>query len=130
MLTRFRSQAFLITLGLILGGATAADADMIQVSITNDDIEDVFVTVTDLNTQTPTPVLTGERLNSHASKVVSITADGNGRGHLSWAATRVPGTTGCGSGESKDLNAGDTVSVTARGDCTEALKRKALGKKT
>jgi hypothetical protein len=121
-------RAAFVLFAVIVGGAANA-ADLIQVTINNDDLEDVFVSVYDLNTQNTLPVLVGERINFHGSKQISVTADGNGRGHITWAAKRASGNPGCGSGESKDLNNGDAVSVVAKDECTAALTKKALGNK-
>jgi hypothetical protein len=116
-------------LGATLSAFSANAADMIQVIIENDDLQDVFVSVYDANTQNNQPILSGERINFHASKTINITADGNGHGHVGWVAKRASGSDGCGNGESKDLNNGDTVSVVAKDQCTDALSKKAMGKK-
>jgi hypothetical protein len=128
MQSRIIFRAALISFAVIVGAAANA-ADMIQVTINNDDLEDVFVSVYDSNTQNTQPVLVGERINFHQGKQISITADGNGRGHITWAAKRASGSPGCGSGESKDLNNGDSVSVVAKDECTTALTKKAMGNK-
>jgi hypothetical protein len=116
---------------LLLFEVSTAFADSLTVRIQNDDTQDVYVSVYDQNTMNHNPVLSGERINEGQYKDISITADGNSRGSISWAATRAdPNNPGCGSGDKSGLANNDLVSISAQGTCTDALKRKALGKKS
>jgi hypothetical protein len=59
-----------------------------KVQLHNADIDDLFVTVEDLNTQNHNTVF-NDRLNKGDTKDIDIQEDGNGRGSVTWNATRV-----------------------------------------
>lgn len=117
----------LLLCGCLILLIPVAYADTITVRIQNADTEDLFVTAYDMNTQNHNPVLSGARMNAGNYSDISVTADGDGHGHISWVATRASQSNpGCGQGDSNGLSNLDRVDVVANGPCTDALKRRAL----
>ena len=58
-----------------------------NVFINNDDVVDLFVTVTDNNTQPPSNPLTNKRINHGGASVgIDVQADGDGNANLGWFA--------------------------------------------
>jgi hypothetical protein len=113
----FSRVAFTACLAIMgIGGSFAASINII---IENDDPNDAYVSVRDLNTAGHDPVLTNARINSHDGVPISVTADGSGHGHVSWIATRTDEPpSACGSGDAPDLdNLGRPVSVSMSGSC-------------
>jgi len=86
---------------------------MIQVTINNDDQDDLFVTVKDFNTAAGSTVLDKVRLNYRASTPVSITEDGNGDGNIFWLAVLAKDSTVSKIGNAKPRN-GDQIDVSAQ----------------
>jgi hypothetical protein len=99
---------------------SAARADDVSLTITNNGTSDIVVTVYDLNARPNRPVLAGQRLSGFSSVLVSVAVDGTGRGHVSWTATSErSGTTLCGQDIRHDVAADDSVEVHADADCTQ-----------
>ena len=84
---------------------------MITVNLENDDQNDLFVSVTDLNRAGSPVVLNQVRINQAESLAVEIQEDGHGSGKIAWAAQRVDHPTRT---EHRTVTAtsGDTVEVT------------------
>jgi hypothetical protein len=117
----------LLLCGCLLLLIPVAYADTITVRVQNADTQDLFVTAYDMNTQNHDPVLSGVRINEGNYNDVSVTADGDGHGHITWVATRASQSNpGCGQGDSNGLSNLDRVDVVATGPCTDALKRRVL----
>jgi hypothetical protein len=74
---------------LLLFAGPALSGDGVALNITNDGIEDIFVTVYDMNTNPYTTVVEHERINGFTKVPISATADAMGRANLSWAAISV-----------------------------------------
>lgn len=86
---------------------------LIQVTINNDDPDDIFVTVNDLNTAAGTTVLDKARLIYRASTPVDITMDGGGDGNISWLAVLAKDSTVSKAGNATPRN-GDQIDVAAQ----------------
>ena len=86
---------------------------VISINVSNVDVADIFVKMTDNNTQPPSQVMNGTRLNNQSNPVaVSIQEGGNGQGNVSWTANRTPPDTASKQGAATPSNF-DTVPVTA-----------------
>jgi hypothetical protein len=112
-------------LGLLLSclGAAAEADDMLAITITNDNTNDVTVTVRDLNTLAHTKVLVSQRINGFASVPVSITAGADGTGHLSWVAWTGGDDPKCGRKVRRGIGTNDSVHVYAKSACTARAAR-------
>jgi hypothetical protein len=113
---------FLGLLVLSLGAMAQAD-DMLAISITNDNTNDVLVTVRDLNTLAHTKVLVGQRINGFASIPVSITAGADGTGHLSWVAWTGGDDPKCGRKVRPGVANNASVHVYAKAACPARARR-------
>jgi hypothetical protein len=74
---------------LIVSAASLAkgDTNPNTVTLQNNDLADLFVTVLDMNTPNPmTPPLWQGRLNQHDTHSVQAQTDSNGNSHLYWMA--------------------------------------------
>jgi hypothetical protein len=105
---------FLLTL---LVGATAVGDDMVAIKITNDDADDILVTVYDMNTEPPAAVVFRQRINGFAWIPVSVTAGEAGTGHIRWTATSAAGLRRCGHHGNRELGNDDSVRVFADSSC-------------
>ena len=102
----------------VLAGASVFAGSGLTVSINNDSTDVILVSVYDLNANGSQRVLSNEVINGNASVAVSLAADDQGRGHVSWRArTSDDYMRMCGSGDSGHLNDGDTVTVHADTQC-------------
>jgi hypothetical protein len=98
--------------------AVPALADGIALNISNDGIEDIFVTVYDMNTQPITAVLQHERINGFTTAPIFASVDATGRANLSWTAISVDDSARlCGHGAKRGLEGGALVSVHADSVC-------------
>jgi hypothetical protein len=84
---------------------------MITVNLENDDQNDLFVSVTDLNRAGSPVVLNQVRINQAESLAVEIQEDGHGSGKIAWAAQRVDHPTKT-VHRTVTVGAGDAVEVT------------------
>ncbi len=101
--------------GLLTGGA-ALGGDGINVNITNDGVEDIFVSVYDAATKAP--LIEHQRLNGFSSLSVSATADAQGFGNISWTTISVDNRDRhCGRGNRTGLNNDAVVNVHADSSC-------------
>ena len=109
-----------VILGLLLTllvGATAVGDDLVAVRITNDDADDILVTVYDMNTEPPAAVVFRQRINGFAWIPVSVTAGEAGTGHIRWTATSAAGLRRCGHHGNRELGNDDSVRVFADSSC-------------
>ena len=84
---------------------------MITVNLENDDQNDLFVSVTDLNRAGSPVVLNQVRINQAESLAVEIQEDGHGSGKLEWAAQQVDRPTQT-VHRTVTVSSGDTIEVT------------------
>jgi hypothetical protein len=111
--------AFLTCSALTVGG-TALGGEGVQVNITNDGIQDVMVTVYDMNVHPRRMVLTNARINGFTSVPLSLIADESGHAKLAWTATSLdPKARKCGQASAVAGNDG-TVNVHADTSCGSA----------
>ncbi len=100
---------------LLLVGA-ALGQDGINLSIVNDGIADIYVTVSDENLHTP--IIAHQRLNGFDQLPITATADDKGRANITWKAISVDSRERhCGSGGSTGLQNSATVNVHADSSC-------------
>jgi hypothetical protein len=103
---------------LMLLGAIALAGDGVNLSITNDSINDVFVTVRDMNTNPSVIVLEHKLINGFATIPLSVSADATGRANISWTAIRADALDRrCGHAARKGLDNDANVNVHADSDC-------------
>jgi hypothetical protein len=104
---------------LSMGSLPARADDTVSITITNDNTDDILVTVYDMNTRPHTKVLDGQRINGFASVPVSVTAGAGGTGHVYWRATNLdPGMPQCGRRDKAGLSNGASVHVSAHSQCS------------
>lgn len=84
---------------------------MITISIYNDDVNDLFVSIRDFNTAGHNVVIDQIRINSGDNIPVSIQEDGNGNGHIQWAAIQVSDPNKTKQVDVPDVNPNSTVDV-------------------
>jgi predicted RNA-binding protein with TRAM domain len=84
---------------------------MITVNLENDDQNDLFVSVTDLNRAGLPLVLNQVRINQGESLAVEVQEDGHGSGKVAWAAQQVDYPTRT-VHRTVTVSSGDTVEVT------------------
>jgi hypothetical protein len=98
--------------------AVPALADGVAINVGNDGIEDIFVTVYDMNTQPYTAVLQHERVNAFARVPIFASVDAMGRANVSWSAISVDDSPReCGHEIKVGLKADALVSVHADSEC-------------
>ena len=103
---------------LSMGGPPARANDTVSLTITNDNTDDILVTVYDMNTRPHAKALDGQRISGFASLPVSVTAGAGGTGHVYWRATTLdPNTPRCGQRDKAGLQNGDSVHVSAHSEC-------------
>ncbi len=101
-----------------LGTSTARADDGIALNIKNDGIQDILVTVYDLSTNPPSPVMEHTRLNGFSSAPVTVSSDDVGRANLSWTAVTVDSDfRRCGLGRRHGWRDGASVRVRAHSRC-------------
>jgi hypothetical protein len=110
-----------VILGLLmtlLVGATAVGDDMVSIRVTNDDADDILVTVYDMNAEPPAAVVIRQRINGFAWIPVSVTAGDAGTGHIRWTATSAAAPRRCGHHGNRGLGNDDAVRVFADSSCS------------
>jgi hypothetical protein len=109
----------LAVLGLVAAHGPGARADdNFPITITNDNTDDVIVSLYDLNTTPRSKRLSHQRINGFASIPISVTAGPDGTGHVSWKAVSVdPAIHKCGRKDRPGLQPGASVHVYAKSDC-------------
>ncbi|HEX3396385.1 MAG TPA: hypothetical protein VHS76_06755 [Steroidobacteraceae bacterium] len=109
----------LIVWPAVLLGAAALGGDGVNLTVTNDGIRDVFVTVHDLSSTSSLTVVDHQRLNGFTSIPVSVSADGTGRANVSWTAITVDNhQQQCGHATKNGLADGASVNVHVDSDCS------------
>jgi hypothetical protein len=125
MSTFSHSRSFFILACLLLAGITVHAGDMVAITITNDNTDDVLVTVYDMNTQPPGKLLDGQLINGFASVPISVAAGAGGTGHVSWTATNTdPDNVQCGHKDKPGLTNNASVHVFAHSQCPVRAHRK------
>jgi hypothetical protein len=87
MRSQIRAILILGCLPLLMAG-TARGGYGVAVKITNDDTDDILVTVYDMNAS-PQQVVLSERINGFASVPISVAGDDTGQATLAWTATTI-----------------------------------------
>ena len=96
----------------------ALGGDGINLTVTNDGIVDIYVTVYDVSTKPYTAVASHQRINGFTSIPISASADPTGRANISWTAVGVDNRDRrCGRGTGSNLAADANVNVHADSDC-------------
>jgi hypothetical protein len=115
------SRAFIFgAVPLLLFVVPAFGGDGVALNISNEGIEDIFVTVYDTNTQPYSPVLQHERINGFTKVRIVATADEMGRANLSWSAASVDDRSReCGRGVGAGLENDALISVRVDAACSD-----------
>lgn len=109
-------SAFVIPLLLIAAKALAGDD--VDLRVTNDGVEDLFVTVYDMNTDPYSIVLEHGRINGFATLPIFAAADTTGRAKLYWSAISVDARDSkCGHGTESGLGIHASISVHVDSTC-------------
>jgi hypothetical protein len=74
---------------LLVLAAPALGGEGVDLNITNDGIEDIFVTVYDMTTRPYSTVLEHARINGFTKVPISAMPDATGRANVSWSAITV-----------------------------------------
>jgi hypothetical protein len=107
---------------LVLFAATSLGGEGIDLNITNDGTENIFVTVYDTNTAPPTAVMQNARISGFTTVPVSVTPDVTGKANVSWTATSGDdGARKCGHGVRAALEGSATINVHADSVCSAQL---------
>jgi hypothetical protein len=116
-----RAPSCLALACLSMACAAAHAGDMVTLSITNNDTDDILVTVYDMNTQPHNKVLDGQKISGFASVPISVAAGAGGTGHVYWRATTLdPDMPRCGHRDKAGLSNEDSVHVFAHSQCPAA----------
>jgi len=103
---------------LVLLCAAALGGDGINLTVTNDGIVDVYVTVYDTSVAPRATVLSHQRINGFTSVPISVSADAGGRANVAWSAISVDNTDQhCGHGTRSRLSGDANINVHADSDC-------------
>ena len=104
---------------LLLLCAAAHGDDGINLTVTNDGIIDIYVTVYDTSAKPRATVLSHQRINGFTSAPISVSVDATGRGNVSWTAVGVDtGDPHCGHGTSNGLSGDANVNVHVDSGCS------------
>jgi hypothetical protein len=111
----YRSLSLLAAAALCAAGA-AFGGDGINVNVTNDGVEDVYVTIYDNTTKSP--LIEHARLNGFSSLSVSANPDDSGRASISWTTISVDNRERhCGRGSRTGIDNDATLNVHADSSC-------------
>lgn len=98
--------------------AAALGGDGINLTVTNDGIADIYVTVYDTSSKPKVMVLSHQRINGFTSVPISVSADGTGLANVSWTAVGVDtADPHCGRGTRSGLAVDATINVHADSAC-------------
>ena len=115
---RLYRNLILCALPLLLFGAIALGGDPVNLKVTNDGIDDIFVTVSDTSTTPYLKVVDHQRMNGFTTIPLAVSADSTGRANVSWTAITVDThERQCGHGEKTGLDNGATLNVHVDSDC-------------
>jgi hypothetical protein len=118
MAARLYRHLTLCALPLLVFGTVALGGDPVNLQVTNDGIDDIFVTVSDMSTRPYIKVVDHQRMNGFTTIPVAVSADSTGRANVSWTAVSVDShERQCGHGEKASLDDGATVNVHVDSDC-------------
>ena len=107
---------------LLVSTAAVAD-DSVLIRIYNDDMDDIVLTVYDMNAQPPEEVIANQKINGFAWIPIAITAGAVGKGHLKWIArTADSGFHRCGYQEVHGVANDSLVIVSVNSSCRQ-IKR-------
>jgi hypothetical protein len=100
--------------------AHAGDGVDLDLTVTNDEIAPIFVTIYDESTNPPYPVVMRRaRISGFSSVPVSVSTDATGRANIVWTAISVDGSgRKCGHGSMNDLGNNASVRIQVGSDCT------------
>jgi hypothetical protein len=107
-----------LTAFTLAAGTRNAEAQTAGVHIANAEFDDIFVTVTDVNSHRK--IVDDRRINRNGQIDVDVLRDGNGKGKVSWVAKTAPSDPSkakCGKGEQSGLDAGTEVKIRAASSC-------------
>jgi hypothetical protein len=108
----------LIGATLLLLGAAARGDGGINLTVTNDGIVDIYVTVYDTSAKPKATVLSHQRINGFTSVPISVSVDAGGQGNISWTAIGVDNSDPqCGHGSSGALSGDANVNVHVDSGC-------------
>ena len=114
-----RIASKLVAAHLLLLCALARGDAGINLTITNDGIVDIYVTVYDTSARPKAAVLTHQRVNGFTSVPISVSVDASGRGNVSWTAIGVDNSDQqCGHGSRKGLSGEANVNVHVDAGCS------------
>jgi hypothetical protein len=115
---------FLLALaGLSIAMGPSAAGGLVAIMITNDNTNDVLVTLYDMNTHPHSKLLDGQRINGFAAVPISVAADASGTGHVSWHATTADkDDRRCGHKDKPGLADQASVHVYAHSSCTSGAR--------
>lgn len=115
MTTMTRKLLQLSIAPLLLVGTTAMGGDGVSVTVTNDSVDPIVVTVYDTSVSPSAVVLSHARINGFTSIPVSVMPDATGRANVSWTAVSTDANERrCGHEEGVAL--GDSSSLTVHAD--------------
>jgi hypothetical protein len=113
-----RTPFFLALACLSMAFAAAHADDTVTLSITNNNTDNILVTVYDMNTRSHDKVLDRQVINGFASVPISVAAGAGGTGHVFWRATTLdPNRPRCGQRDRAGLSNEASVHVFARSRC-------------
>jgi hypothetical protein len=105
---------------LVLVASTAMGGDGVAVTITNDSVDPILVTVYDTSVSPSAVVLSHARINGFTSIPVSVMPDATGRANLSWTAVSTDANERrCGHQEGVAL--GDSASISVHADSSSSV---------
>jgi len=111
-----RTLSVVTAAALLATGGRAFGGDGITVNITNDGVEDIYVSVYDAGTKAP--LIEHQRLNGFSSLTVSANPDAKGVANISWTTISVDSRERhCGRGRRTGLNNDAIVNVHADSSC-------------
>jgi hypothetical protein len=103
---------------LYFHGPLARADDKVAIQVTNDNTDDVIVSLYDMNTTPRSKLLSHQRINGFASIPIAVTAGADGNGHVYWTAVSAKsGARQCGRKDKPGLAADASVHVYAKADC-------------
>jgi hypothetical protein len=112
-----RQSAWLLTALSVCAISASAD-DLVAIKVTNDNTENIYVSLYDMNTTPPSRLLAHEQINGFASIPISVSADASGNAHVYWTAvTADPTMRKCGRKDKPGLPSDASVHVYAKSDC-------------
>jgi hypothetical protein len=86
---------------------------MINITIQNDDVRDLFVTVIDLNQAVNQVIINGMRFNKGQGSQIAIQDDSDGLGHIRWQTNKADEPLTVRTEEASSLRDGDVVPVSS-----------------